>query len=431
MQRLLVLAIVSASSLAFADVHGELSAGGGADSTAPDGFGAASANVTAAIEEPELPIRARGMFGVPEDGSDGAAWLLTGVDPDEKLGAGVDSAGELHLTNDRAIGIASGHAWARWYGWGFALNGSLQPPGGLHDRFWRSGRDIVQSSYALDFPPFMALGTARTQVLFAGPTHVEIGHRRTFGGQSAGWDRNVTVTIFRVQRPHVVVDALTFDYSELGVATSHDGPIEYGTSATTIDLDAAAVKLDVGDGFELAAHAGVASRFPIGPYVIMPYTGVGGNGSSETSSGPEETRGTYWVELRHRDAGHTASLGAGTWLRLDPSGHAVDAGHLVSAQADWRVRRVQLGGELDLGRLHRVLLGQYAPADLAPLGTDMTMGRGELSAGMRLVRGVNVVARGWVEHSDRDDPRWSVPADGTLATHAGGDLTARWQFREL
>ena len=57
------------------------------------------------------------------------------------------------------------------------------------------------------------------------------------------------------------------------------------------------------------------------------------------------------------------------------------------------------------------------------------MGRGSLEADVKLVRRVFVTASTWLERSDRDDPRWTIPATGALATHAGADVTANWRFR--
>jgi len=426
--RILVIAILASGAAARADVAGEVSAGTGGDTTASGGFATASATFTARLDHPEASLVDRALPGDPSKPPNPGpfyVWLFTGLDADERMTAGAAGSGELHVVPDGAIGTAKGRAWVHAYGWGLEARTAIQPIGDLRDRFWRPGRDIVQWNAALDVPAMWSIGTARTQVL-AGLWRLDLGHRRAIGGgdwHSAGWDRAVDFTFVRVQQPRLVIDFITGSYSELGIARSTSGVTEYGTSATAIDLDVAAARWQLADHIAIVARAGLAMRMPISPYMVT--------GTSENSVGPDATTPSYWLELQHtRDTEH-ATLGAGTWSRLDPSGHAVDSGHLVAASVDTRRGRVSLGGMLELGRLRRIVIGDLAPDGLAPLGTTMWMGRGELVAGLRIAHDLDLVGTAWLERSDRDDPRWVVPSDGTLATHAGGDVTARWRFHRL
>jgi hypothetical protein len=101
----------------------------------------------------------------------------------------------------------------------------------------------------------------------------------------------------------------------------------------------------------------------------------------------------------------------------------------VEASYRNRLGKLEMRAAAQAGRLRRLFVSQFAPPGLRPVGTSMWMGRGELAASVRLVRDVDVTATAWLERSDRDDPRWLVPADGTLDTHAGGEVNARWRFQ--
>ena len=432
-RHLAVPIVLALAGAAHAGVDGELSAGAGGDTTAPDGFAAATASVSASLDrsEPSLVDRALGSGpitdadGKPIEGTPGYFWVFTGLDPDERISVGTTASGELHLVKDGAVGVASGRAWMHAYGWGAEARAELQPIGDLRDRFWRPGRDVVQENVAVDIPAMFALGSARTQFL-ALLTHLDLGHRTAMLGgawHAAGWDREVALTFARLQRPTVAFDFITGQYDELGVARSHSGATELGTSATTIDLDLLAARWHPDAGLELSGRVGLAMRMPIAPYMTT--------GTSETSTGPVATTPDVWLEIRRTGDTSTLSIGAGSWARLDPTGQAADAGELVAASSEWRTGRYQLGGELDVGRLRRVVIGDQAPAGLAPVGTRMWMGRGALLASMRVAGDLDLAGSLWLERSDRDDPRWLVPAGNRLATHAGADVTARWRFHQL
>ena len=428
-----ILLALAGAAHAGGSIDGEVSAGAGGDTTAPDGFAAATASVSASLDGDEVSLVDRALAtgpltdadGKPLDGTRGYMWIFTGLDPDERISVGAAASGELHLVQDGAVGVASGRAWLHAYGWGAEVRTALQPIGDLRDRFWRPGRDVVQENVAVDIPAMFALGSARRQFL-ALLTHLDLGHRtaRLDGAwHAAGWDREVALTFARLQQPGLAFDFLIGRYDELGVATAQRGATEYGTSATTIDLDFVAARWHPAAGLELSGRVGLAMRMPVAPYMTT--------GTTENSVGPVATTPDVWLEARRTGDASSLSLGAGTWARLDPTGQAADAGELVAASSEWRTGRYQLGGELDIGRLRRVAIGDDAPAGLAPVGTRMWMGRGALLARVRVARDLDLAGSIWVERSDRDDPRWLVPSDGRLATHAGADLTACWRFHPL
>jgi hypothetical protein len=423
-------AVLLAAGTANADVAGQLQAGVGTDSTASDGFATGRGELSVDLTTSEVPIAERGLGDAqctPDTLCPGGRplylWVLTGVDPEERAGFGAHGTGELHVAGDRVIGVATGRASVHGYGWGLEAGVAVQPVGELRDRFWRPGRDIVQDDAVLTIPAMFTIGTVRSQVLLL-PWQIELGHRTEVGGggwRSAGWDRAVSTVVARVQRPTVEVDAISFQYAELGVASVETATTSYGTSATMIDLDAASVKLHLSDSLDASGYFGIAMRMPIAAYMIVD--------GAETATGPIANVPHYWAELRHHDETWTTSLGLGSWERIDPTGHAADAGQMFSLQAGRTTRRFQLAGRIEGGQLRRVVVGAFAPPELAPAGTRFRMGRAELAATMRLARDVDLTGTTWLEHSDRDDPRWTVPADGAVTTHAGGDVTARWRFR--
>lgn len=361
-----------------------------------------------------------------------AIWIFTGLDPDDRDGVGAAADGTLHVQPDSEVSSTAwfaGRAWARAAGWQLEARALFQPVGDLRDRFWRSGRGIMQTNVAVEIPAMWSLGTPGWQ-LSAGGFVVDLGKRTARQGDrwnQAGFDRDVSMVGLRVRTPSLTVDAFTGHYIELGVAKSMTGATTFGTSATAIDLDIARLTWRAARDLALAMHAGLSMRDPVSPFMLT--------GTSEASSGPAATTPDLGIELRSGTAlgpattGYTTSVSVGTWTRLDPTGHAVDAGYLATADADWRNGRYRLGGALQIGRLRRVLVGDQAPTGLDPVGTRMWMGRGSVVAEVRITGSMMATSTIWLEQSDRDDPRWVVPASGALTRHAGADVAALWRFR--
>nr|HEX4316273.1 hypothetical protein [Kofleriaceae bacterium] len=426
--KLVALAMIAVARVAAADVTADLAAGAGDDTAARDGYATATASVGARLDRAEAPLAARAIDARdPDTGSaECCVWLLTGLDPDERLGAGAQASGEVRTSPAGTTAVATGDAWLRAYGWGVTVGGDAQPVGGLRDRFWRSGRDVVDWHTTFDVAPMWALGTDTTQVMVI-PASITVGHRAAeLAGawQDAGWDRAVDTTLVRVQRRRSTLDLGAFHYAEWGVASAHAGAVEYGTSATTFDVDAfdGTWKLD-GARVTLHARFGLASRLPVGAYVET--------GSSEATSGPEADAADYWVELARRgdDGATQVSVGAGSWARLDPTGLAADTGQLATASLARRVGGVELTGQLATGRLRRGAVSAYAPASVAPVGTTMWLGRAEVAARWHAARRLELDGTAYVERSDRDDPRWLTAADGRVDMHAGLDVAAHWRAR--
>ena len=421
--------VLAAARLATADVTADLAAGAGDETAARDGYATASATVDAHFDRAEGSLRSRALATTdPQTGSAACCmWVFTGLDPDERMGVGAQASGEVRASGSDATAVASGVTWMRAYGWGVAASADVQPIGDLRDRFWRPGRDIVDWHTTFDVAPMWAIGDATTQVMVI-PTSITVGHRAAdVAGQwqDAGWDRAVDGTFVRVQRPRSTVDAIAFHYAEWGIATATDGMAEYGTSATTFDVDAfdGAWKLG-GDRFTLHARFGVAMRMPVSAYMLK--------NDAEASSGPLANTADYWVELARRgdDGAPQLSLGAGSWARLDPTGLAADAGQLATASFARRVAGIDVTAQLATGRLRRLAVSDYAPPGLAPVGTAMWLGRAELDARWRTTHRLELDGVAYVERSDRDDPRWLTAADGRIDMHAGIDLAAHWRSRD-
>ena len=426
----LSIALVLVTGSAAADVTADLGAGAGDETASPDGYATASATVTATLDRAERALTERAIDATDPTTHEHecCVWLLTGIDPAERMGVGAQASGEVRAGGGSATAVASGDVWARAYGWGVTASADVQPIGDLRDRFWRAGRNIADWHTTFDIAPMWALGDATTQVMVI-PFSITVGHRAAeIAGdwQDAGWDRAADGTIVRVQRPRSTVDALAFHYAEWGLASATAANVEYGTSATTFDLDAfdGTWRLD-GDRFTLHARFGIASRMPVAAYVLM-------NHNAEASSGPEADLADYWVELSRRgdDGRSTLSLGAGSWARLDPTGLAADGGQLATASLARRVGGVDLAAQLATGRLRRLAVSDYAPPTVAPVGTAMWLGRAELDARWRASHRLELDGVAYVERSDRDDPRWLTAADGRIDTHAGLDLAAHWRSRD-
>jgi hypothetical protein len=418
--RYVVLAMLVAR-VASADVAGDVGAGGGNETAAPDGYASATATFIASLERHEAPLAGRAINARDDKTGEPicCVWLLTGIDPDERMGVGAQGSGEMRASNDGSIGLASGAAWARAYGWGVTVGGDVQPIGDLRDRFWRSGRDVVAWHTSFDIPPLWAIGTPTTQVMVI-PFEVTVGRRiAAIDGNwyPAGWDRAVDTTVVRLQRPHLNLDVLAFHYAEWGVAVAHLHGIEYGTSATTIDFDAFDSTWRLDDRLAVHARFGISSRMPVSAYALQ--------GTAENSIGSEGDAADYWLQI---DDGN-ASFDMGSWARLDPTGFAADAGQLVTGSLARRIAGIDFTGKLEVGRLRRLAISDYAPPGLAPVGTRMWVGRAEIDARYKLAHRLELDGAAYVERSDRDDPRWIAAADGRLDTHAGVDLTAHWRSR--
>lgn len=401
------------------DVATVLGLGGGATSDGA-GYGLATASLDLRYTRaaPGLEQRGLHMCDIQERG---CLWFFTGLDHDQTDGAGItlDASTLARESGDTTV-LAGGRAWAARAGWQLAVRGDAQPTGSLRDAFWRSGRGIYQTNVRVDIPPMWALGS-RSHQLAVIPGHVALGTRYAHDDgrwREAGFDRDIALVGARWQSRYHTLDFMEMRYVEWGAKTGSTGEVTSGTSASAIDVEAS---LDVRPLPWLALHGrgGVTSRDPVSAFTI--------SGTSERSMGPNVFVGTYRGEARlHTDA-TSLVLGGGTWTRLDPTGHAVDHGYVGDVELVHTRRALELRGSAQLGRLRRILVGSYAPPELARPPARMVMGRAAFDATLRLHASLYLAATAWVERSDRDDPRWSTPADA-LATRAGADLSAQWRF---
>ena len=406
--------VIAGARVAAADVTADVAAGAGSEPGTRDGYATASAGFAASLDRAERSLADRAI-GLQDDQTGEptcCVWIYTGLDPDERMGVGARGSGELRVADGVATGVASGEVWARAYGWGVTASADVQPVGDLRDGFWRPGRDVVDWHVTTDVAPMWAVGSVTTQLLVM-PIDFTVGHRVAAIGDAwrdGGWDFAMAVTGIRVQRPRSAVNALSVRYGAWG--------IDEATSAMTLDTEFADGTWRLGDRYALAAHAGVATRFPVQTFGPTP--------SGEGVGAPD-----YWLELQRRDGDGRvdASLGAGSWAHLDPAGLAVDAGQLVTASLARRAGALELTGHVEAGRLRRLAVSDDAPPGTAPVGARMWEGRAEVAAAWQLSRRVGVDGDAYVERSDRDDPRWLVASDGRVDTHAGVDLAAHWRFR--
>jgi hypothetical protein len=417
-----VLAVVFAAPSAFAQADADVAM-------------TATADVTADVTRTARPIERRALIGDPA--KDQYIWVFTGMDFEDTHGVGATARATVRYqpgdTTDASAVLLDGRVWARLFGWQVEGRAALQPVGDLRDPFWRSGRDILQTGLVLTIPPMWGMGWSSRNFWVMSFT-VDVGSRHRLDGAwtHAGFDRAVAMVGVRLQGRRAAFDLFAGQFAEYGTHERQVGDTLFGTSVIRLDLDLARARWRPlrGEPLELSARGGLVSLVPLAPYEQT--------GTSSSSMGPASDTGSYWFEARYGrpvDAaapGVALSLGGGTWARLDPTGHAVDAGHLATAAASWKRGALDLRGDVSVGRLRRVLLGLMAPQELEIQGTAWWMGRGSLQATYALDDSFDLTASTWVERSDRDDPRWSKTADPGVATgvatHAGVDLLARYRF---
>ena len=426
----LVVASPLACSLARADVRGEVSAGTGTESSAP-GYVTANAQLALSFERPPSWNYTRGLVLPREPGDSAAIWLFTGADPDDHASVRGDASLASYGTGSApaAAVIGSAHASARGLGWQLDGGVALQPVGDLRDAFWRSGREVVASSVGFAMPAAFTVGIGPDLVSF-GAFQLEVTDRERSSPTAGpgGEDLAGTVSSIRWRGMHQVLDLFAVHFAAYDHVETATDTMYTGISAQNVGVDVAALTWQASEHLALRSYAGFDSVQPLEHYT----TTVSPTGNYDTQSdGPYLLSPRYWLELTARDGARTVTAGGGSWARLDPTGNAADAGQLATCSFADRAWKLDVSGELDVGRLRRYLIGPLAPEGLAPVGTTRWMGRGQLAASMHLASGLDVAATAWLERSDRDDPRWLVPSGGALSTHAGADVTARWRFGVL
>ncbi len=427
----LTLAAVVAHADAHLELTGDVAASAGTDTTSTT-VATAHAALGIAYARTPVPLVRRGL--VLGDDSTGSArlWLFTNTDADDRDAIRADvSALALRTTRENTQARDGDAGWrrgaidaglsARGAGWSLGGRIAYQPVGSLRDSYWRSGRDVTASTVAFSWPAAFAFGTTDSRTAFGALDVSFVSRARP--DVDLGMDVDVALRFLRYQSARTTVDIFRFHEIEF------DGPGHGATLATSsteasdLAVDVASVDYHLLDHLVLATHGGLEVVHPLATFTHDSSPGTG------TLDGGHLTTARYWLELTEHRAHATFGVGAGSWARLDPTGGGADIGELVTASADWTHHRVELRGDLQFGQLRRGLLGPLASASLAPVGTHLDIGRGTVEADVHLVRQLVVASTAWVERSDRDDPRWSVPASGELATHAGAEVSARWSYR--
>jgi hypothetical protein len=388
------------AGVAHAGVDASAQAGAGADTSSS--YATASGDVGVELGR-LVPVARRPLC------ADGVGCLWTTADPDARDAFRADASGTLEARDDGTrTGYGDVGVTARAFGWKLGVDLALQPLGDLRDGYWQSGRGVVQTRVVAGMAPFITAmhGHGRLELI---ATDLAVAVRSSALATETDFEFNAAAGSYVGPR------------SRVDVATLHsiahdrnDGSGNVVAADTAIDLVGIAGKLS-GDltarawgGFEalqpLAAYGGAT---PVG-VVVTP---------------------RYGAALELRDGDTTGTLGVASWARVDPTGFAADTGQLVTASARWRRARFYAQTTLEGGRLVRRLVADGAPAELAPRGTAMWMGRGELEAGVDLPHALSMIGTAWLEHSDRDDPRWATPTPtGEIENHAGVGIAARWKL---
>jgi hypothetical protein len=412
-------AVLLVSSAAHADVTAEVTAGAGAqaDSTA---YATASALLAAEYSHPSAPLYRRGLAAVDDDGG---VWIWTGAGDGERDGIRADvSATALGSTE-----LGAAHAAARGIGWELDLGVAYQPVGDLREQFWRSGRGMIASSFGFQIPAMVTFGNALTRFSMGDMTVAFTSHTLRSGGESTdgGLDADVAVHFIRWHERRYALDLLDIHVGSYEKIASASLDSTTGVSSTDFGIDGVRLDFQLAPALTLTASAGADNLAPMAAFSDTTDT----DGTMTATPVPSVWSPRYWLELDEHTDASKVSAGAGSWARLDPTGNAADAGQLASASYDRDFGRLHVHASAEAGRLVRRMIGALAPQGLAPVGTRMWMGRGELAGSLRVARGFELTGTAWLERSDRDDPRWLVPATGAIATHAGADLSARWQLK--
>jgi hypothetical protein len=421
MRHSICIAIIVTTSSARADVSGQLSAGAGTE-TSTTSFATASGTLAVDFSHAAAPVEHRGLSW---SSAGETCWFWTGTDDDDRNGVHAEAS----ATSVASTVIGTARAAARGYGWELDAGLTYQPTGDLRDSFWRSGRGILASTLELQMPAMVTAGTRTTRWGIAA-VDVSITDRERWPGApliDGGLDAAVEIPVVHAISSSWTADILAVHTTGHQVVESETATTVTELSAVEVGFDVLALRLKLSPSLVLAARGG----FDITQPMVEVTSQVNPTMYSDGPVVPRVTSPRYWLELTERTGERVASLGGGSWARLDPSGTAADAGQLMTASYADRFGPLDVRATMQAGRLRRYLISPYASPNVEPVGTVMWMGRGELTASVPLGKGVELASDAYVERSDRDDPRWIVPADGTLATHAGADVTARWQFRQL
>nr|HEX4312412.1 hypothetical protein [Kofleriaceae bacterium] len=417
-----VLATASAPALADTELSAQLAAGAATDTSAPTGEATASGVLSAGLVGRPAQL-ARHCLVIPgDDGSMLGLWSSDDPNDRDALRADV-SALRIQTAATDSLVLTAG-ASARGCGWELGVHVSDQPVGSLRDTYWRSGRGIVATDVHFEMPAELFVGSVHSRFSMG-----SVGFdytSRSHLGVDVGDDVDGWVRFLRWATEHAIVDVFDIRFTEFdGPEHELAGDPWSFTQLQAIDVAADIVAVDWRDasGYQLTLRGGIENLSP-----TAVYTQEGGAAVPPAQPNPSVIAPRYWAELAQHRGERTLAFGAGSWARLDPTGGAADVGELAIARADWKHGRYELHADLQGGRLRRALVSSLAQPGLAPAGTAMVMGRGTVEADVRLPHGLVVAGSSWLERSDRDDPRWIVPADGELATHAGADLDMRWKL---
>src|SRR5258706_799675 len=116
----LAAALLVVSSVAHADVVGEVGGGAGGDTTAPTGFAMARASLAAELSAPAGPPIERAFT---DENHQNGFWMFTGIDPDDKNGVGANANATAHARGSSQQLVLDTRAWARGYGWQLETRG--------------------------------------------------------------------------------------------------------------------------------------------------------------------------------------------------------------------------------------------------------------------------------------------------------------------
>jgi hypothetical protein len=318
--------------------------------------------------------------------------------------------GEALVATDRLRGRLQGRALAEVGYLVVATQLSYGQRAAFADRYWRSGRDL--------WLPGLGLG-GRGWRWRRGPSDVralswlaEVETQVRASDAGTSWDARTSTNLGATLG--IVTLERSGDQHELRLDGFVGHVRRYGTGRLldfSIDVVRFRSQPRAGGWGADAALGMSALRLTPGPRAVGPDT-------------PGQATPKARLVLWHEGAATTAELGLATFHRIDPSGTAIDRGGLGQARVRLRLgQRWQLEGAGDLVVARRVRVGDA----LSPTVTQFHdwLSLYQLSSAIRCDLGgsFDLVWRGWIEHSDRDDalrlPSAPIRAQRVLGVQLG------------
>lgn len=367
------------------------------------------------------------------DPKDCCLFVYHTVDPEEIEGVGgnlrVELSGQGPADPDADV-VLDEELFARIAGWNATQWARINRTPDFRDAFWRSGRGQLELGIDLETPPMWALGDPRSLVFSVFALRVGYAELISTGDlATSNYDIDIRMVAAALHHRRFALSLFPWRYREWGVPLAKSGETTLGVSVGAFDIHMAKLDLHLGN-VELSATGGLMFAFALAPFE----SDVGPGGGSSRSFGDPVTTGALWLSAQTEMDRLELELGGGTMTRISPDGYAVDVGGRVELAAALQLeagdREFALELSLDGARARRQDVSDMAPAEIAPVGTVLWLGRATAGLSVPIRDGFSVGASVYAEHSDRDDPRRHAVANSDIESSFGVELTATMALHE-